>query len=354
MAKWAAFARLINELQEGDTVDVPFCANDTPSLAKMRGGIYAQKPMRDSLAKFLLHALPWGGVRLVRVGNFASAYRRIEAFDCGKSFHPPSRHKVELVDRPANLWLGLLWNSASKRTDFVARTCSEKGCPLPVVREGMCHHHAHFFDYPISMTDRNIDWNPHYRTGYDANQTPELYSEFLVSTASLEKSLRVERSGYLRHDHKNQGDGDILAEEVDVDRDKKNALARHAKARNKAAIRQKNIDVVTDEFLLEAARRATNSRDRDQIRRLFTVIPEPRVEYAPEQRVVNYQGRGTRGGHPGSHKKVRKSQRKRPAGWHGSRPDHDVYKRWSRETVEPVECEYDDVAFESDEIEGFV
>jgi hypothetical protein len=348
-------------------VDVPPQVNLTTSYgrSKFRAGLGMMSP------HFIMRILSRNRIRIIRDGDWNDG----NVNEWRKKYPTPTAKKVAEWKRPAVIWLGMLAFADHKvPADAVGHKCQVRECCFPVMNGAgdYCRQHNHWFDFPISMHDTTLDkrrlfktWEPLWQTDYD------LAAEFPVSTANLELSLVVE-TAKRRHTgekytakstaHRNAADelNPRTITEQPFKRPRRSVIEnRNGKSwqkwidkagqlvnfipeseRTDGAIYEAVVESasrswqLTDEYLAQAARDvAAAAKALNHV----TVTREVQLQYVPEKRVPNYQGRGTRGGHPGSHKKIRKKQRMRPAGWHGSRPDHDVEKRWSRETIEDIE-----------------
>lgn len=334
-------------------------------IIKFRCGL----SMINHTPHFIMRLLCRGRVRLIRVGDYYD-----DANEWRAHYPVPTAKKVSLWKRPAVIWLGILAFSGSTKSAST-QDCRVKGCPFPALHGALdCRHHQPSHQFSMSMEDRTLDRYSLYRPS-EPYSPYDLAAEIPVSTANLENSLRVitgvQKAGATWTEskaHRNmafEADAKVLKEETFKRPYKKAAPVRNwsldtpalwqpwiaaaerkvnflpADERTDGAIYEAVVESasqtwqLSEDALMEAARRVATSTaiPNSHIR----VLREKPIEYTPESTIANYQGRGTRGGHPGGHRKIRKSQRKRPAGWHGSRPDHDVEKRWSRETIEEIE-----------------
>jgi hypothetical protein len=319
---WKQYRTRALSLEMGESADWLDYPNDEHSIrnliTNLQGGA-------TSMARFVVRCMPTGlqGIRITRMGTWfdGTSWDRppllisralgvwLRCDECKNFFLCPQTYWEErkycsilcagisrrsTVVRGSTFYMGFLAFSASNRSEFVKRaTCAEKGCVFPVSAKGLCHRHANFGFYSAAMRGAKLE-------------RKDLFGEDGTSHYPAISTLKAFE---IEHSHENT----IFVRQSAVDNKWK----------------------LTEEYLWEAAQKAT-ADNRADILRYVRVTKEKLRDYIPEQRVVNHQGRGTRGGHPGSHKKVRKSQRKRPAGWHGSRPDHDVIKRWSRQTIDEV------------------
>lgn len=157
-------------------------------------------------------------------------------------------------------------------------TCSETGCPFPAVAEGgKCRRHAHFFDYTESMEWCGVGHS-------DTHATEDSPHPLFSTMQAWELSKSADR----------------------VISDDPNTRAR---------------EKLSEDWWLA---NVVNNRPASTIYKPET--PTQNIQHTGA--FVLWKGFGRR--------KIRKSQRRRPAGWHGNHPEQMPIKRYSRKTIEDL------------------
>lgn len=208
----------------------------------------------------------------------------------------------QLMDRRARLGASSLFRSqfVLSESDIIflqgkrRSTCTVKACPFPVESRGECRYHSHYFEFKWSMEWRQIDRNDIY-----ANEDTPI--PLFTSMQGWELPKSAERTVFEHNGNRNKG--------------------------------QKLSDNWWEENVAKYEAEAKLRPAAPSVR----VIPEPKIQYAPETKTGNIQHTGAFVLWKGfGKKKIRKSQRKRPAGWHGNHPEQKPIKRFGRETLDEI------------------
>lgn len=196
-----------------------------------------------------------------------------------------------------SIWLGQFRLSEQDQTFLTLprrRLCTEQGCVFPAQRgKTLCHRHEHFYDYKWSMEWRAL--------GYaDTHSTEETPVPLLSTMQGWELRYSAERTVFV-HDA-----GTAKREKLSDDWWRENV----------------------EKYM------ATLPKSSAHIRVTRAVSPQ----YMPEDKTVNIQHTGAFVLWKGfGKKKIRKSQRKRPAGWHGNHPEQKPREKWGkREALDDV------------------
>jgi hypothetical protein len=209
---WIQYVNQAISLGAGEHFDILDIANDEKTRLQLAAALRGSK--EACVFHFAIRSLTKssGGIRIIKIGAYASygsyAEPSHEIKEEIKNKFPLliQMSKVRPWQRPSSVWMGQFFNPANPSEYRKPPLCKVAGCVFPVFRGtgDYCYHHNHWFDYPISMTDNKIDKQGMFRAS-EPYSPYTLAAEFLVSTANLEKSLKVQRDGYTRHDHKNSG-----------------------------------------------------------------------------------------------------------------------------------------------------
>src|SRR5579872_1846503 len=143
---WKPYVEKIRALSPDEYLDFPELTFPTTRV----GSCLA---MNDCSIKFKMRSLPFGGMRIIRVGTWETY--STEGFESKKPWPILTGKRIAFHKRPAIIWLGQNFNVG--RTVVVSQErCHVKGCAFPAFRGAgnYCYQHNHFFDYNISMT-----WN---------------------------------------------------------------------------------------------------------------------------------------------------------------------------------------------------
>jgi hypothetical protein len=105
------------------------------------------------------------------------------------------RATTPMHKRPACFFLGFMRDNGPEFEIIKTPKCSVRACVHPALRGvgNYCYQHNHFFDFPISMTDNQIDPDDMFRPSRPTLPYV-LAAEFPTNIASLEKSLKFERT----------------------------------------------------------------------------------------------------------------------------------------------------------------
>lgn len=177
-------------------------------------------------------------------------------------------------------------------------------------RDGLCEYHAHFFDYPSSLTGRHIAVEDIYRPDKDDRRWPML-SVQPRSEVFWRPYIRVVINGVVQRPKDAYKDKDWGAVE---------AARRFLFADNDAKPRPGLPNRLSTAEVIHP----DGSVSR-------TVINESSAKPNIQQTgaFVLWKGFGK--------KKIRKSQRMRPQGWHGNHPEQKPHERWgTRETFDDL------------------
>lgn len=189
---WTEYANRIAALRVGEWIRFENYPKDEKSREKFRCGVTSCSSCRN--IRFSIRSLPSGGILVTRTGTYENMYglrdEKIEAPEVMvRGKLPPHR-------RPLIFFLGFLSGALLDRTPIVRPPkCKVRGCIMPTLRAvgDYCHHHNHFFDWDESMTWNGFDpqrlFNPRLPLH---SQAYDLAAEFLTPTDRLERTLIYE------------------------------------------------------------------------------------------------------------------------------------------------------------------
>ncbi len=206
--KWKSIADQILALPEGGKIEV-----DIPHslVLKMRCALSHSLKAVHIITRNISRPFSKSGIEIIRVGEYhgdrAAWLRDFPIKDTKASGKRPWQ-------RSSGVWMGQFFNPMSAKEFTKPAVCKVAGCVMPTLHGSgdYCYHHNHWFDYPISMTDSGVDRSSMW-SAREPNAPYELVAERILGMAALERSLRVERGGFTRHDHKNAG-GEAKPEKV--------------------------------------------------------------------------------------------------------------------------------------------
>lgn len=327
--EYTEIRRKLAALKEGEYFDLPEQPTDERSVLKFRTGLASNNPAH---IRFIVRTIPDGGLRIIRDEDweFNKPYRRdkkevrakyrvlvermnvwLNCVICSEPFLVPAcqmngrqycSQKCSGAGKSSEAWkrprergqyaggfyLGLLWNSGDSSVRNLRKPCSVKGCAFPrIAYAKTCRYHQHFDD-------------PKMQHGYCG-----LKLDLRDLMPSNNDPWPMFTTGKLWEDQYNYQRVRILRNGVYDQSEKKSDEWWRANVEQAMGI----------------LRKATGKEPPRPGELTPTAPTGPQMSL-----------RGKMRNH--SKKKVRKAQRQRPAGWHGSRPDHDVVKRWNREAVE--------------------
>lgn len=194
---------------------------------------------------------------------------------------------------PKSVWIGqFILNEFDQEFLALPRRsqCSEKACAFPAHKAGKCRYHMNFFKFKWSMEWRAIDAADRFAT--QDNPHPVFTVMFGGEIAKSADRVIFEHDG-------------------GRDRGKK----------------------ISDDYWREAVLKY-EAPTRPSIR----VIPDIKPQYVKEESATrNMQHTGAFVLWKGfGKKKIRKSQRNRPAGWHGNHPEQMPRKNFTRDTLKDL------------------
>lgn len=276
-------------LQDGEWLDLPDEPNDEKSVLKFRAGL-----LGGSQIHFLVRTLPRAkGVRIIRSGDW---YDGNQAF---QSEHPLECLRRRPVKAPQEcFYLGFL---PCNRDDGFARLprCNVRGCVYPAIYEKVCRYHVPELESPTF--DRHLDQRdmiapkeyPHlaltlYRDRIEKDHKGFLYATYVHDGAYTKTRYEQENDKWWQEN--------VIEKGLITDADGVLHLIQS----------EKELNTVLGE-----------EQSRENISRFFGLQ-------------TSGSGKMRLGGGRG---KIRKKQRKRPAGWHGHRDDTKSNKP-DRETIE--------------------
>lgn len=227
-ARWANYRQygpVIAALPVDDYFEILNVPANPEDLKKFRAGLQNAA----GLHKIAMRSYPSGGVRIYKIGQWESAWAKTKEFKSEKGILLINKRQVHVrQQRASSFFLGFMdWEPSDERLPQFPK-CSFRGCPFPAICDELCRHHDSFFAHPISMTDNTVD-RVSIMFSYEGDQSArehQLYAEFLVSTDSLEKSLKVQLKGRYDDSHKNAGPIDLVPAEAPKYKQYKNPSRR--------------------------------------------------------------------------------------------------------------------------------
>lgn len=293
LGKWGAIAYAVSSLQPDAHLDIPDFPRGAANISRLRGGIRSTSAGR--MLRFLVRSLPSGGVRIIRTGEYGSLWIGTEGSN-SETRHPVLAHKIaarvtEL--RPGCFFLGLLWDTSNPNYPSIPR-CNEKACPYPATCGETCSRHQ---DDTVYFYDTRLD-----RVDMIA---PKEYP-YLPLTLYVGRIAEDERGWLYAIQQRSDG-----------------YQVKHTRAErlNDKWWQENVVDkgLITD--IYGVVHKIASERELNHlIEKPGKVLAESESLRAAAKFFGMDSGRYKmrRGGGRG---KIRKKQRQRPAGWHGSRDD---------------------------------
>lgn len=312
----------VNELPLDGKLDLPEFPNGIDDLRRLRSYL-AQMTIRHVIVR----ALYPSGVRVFASGNYLARkedgglilpQRSEKNYPAGCTIAASRKHPDGMA--VGCFFLGLCWKSEREELEMLP-TCSIKGCVYPAFNQTVCRYHSleeldvqfsRSLDKKDMIAPREYPWLP--LTLFNA---PIQYDQkgFLYTITDSQGPAAKDRYTFRSR-----------AERMNDEWWQENVI-------NKGLLKDSD-GVICRTFKTEEemAQEIGTKESRDNIRAFFA------------SGIKHNMGHGGRG-------KIRKKQRNRPAGWHGSR-DSSKKKRWDRETIE-AEGDWDYTEYDGEEEDDY-
>jgi hypothetical protein len=192
---WGDLSARVAALEIDSSFELPDYPNSPRDVLKFRVGIGMTKAA--SHIRFLVRSLPDGGIRVIRVGTWASwaanrapeltekQYPVLATANMGRKGGYAKKRSM------ATTFFGFMSASVMHSRDVPQERCSFKGCVFPPKENGTCFQHGErWFRYPSFLWRGHLDDKDVWELKNGNGHTPHFSVAYQGSADALEKSTR--------------------------------------------------------------------------------------------------------------------------------------------------------------------